>query len=96
MRLCAAEKDLPVLTVDQFAASGVTVYNSLLKANKDLNSRVDENTDLLVQMADCACDNIQAALPEVEANRARGAKSHKLAKILTRKVAERYQLSVVA
>ena len=96
VRLCAAEKDLPVLTVDQFAASGVTVYNSLLKANKDLNSRVDENTDLLVQMADCACDNIQAALPEVEANRARGAKSHKLAKILTRKVAERYQLSVVA
>ena len=48
------------------------------------------------EMADCACDNIQAALPEVEANRARGAKSHKLAKILTRKVAERYQLSVVA
>jgi hypothetical protein len=96
VRLCATTKNLPLLSVDQFAASGVSVYNALVKANKDLNSRVDTDTDLLVKLADCACENIQAALPEVEANRARGAKSHKLARILTRKVAERYQLSVIA
>ena len=96
MRLCATEKNLPLLSVDQFAASGVSVYNALLKANKELNSRVDADTDLLVKLADCACESIQSALPEVEANRSRGAKSHKLAKILTRKVAERYQLSVIA
>lgn len=96
MRQCAVEKNLPGLTVDQYAASGVTVYNALVKSNKDLNKRVDENTDLLVKMADCACEHIEAALPEVEANRSRGAKSHKLAKILTRKVAERYQLNILA
>lgn len=96
VRQCAVEKNLPLLSVDQYAASGVSVYNSLLKANKDLNKRVDHDTELLVKLADCACDHIQAALPEVEANRSRGATSHKLAKILTRKVADRYQLSVSA
>jgi hypothetical protein len=96
LRQCAVEKDLPLLDTDQYAASGVSVYNALLKSNKDLNKRVDDDTDLLVKLADCACEHIPAALPEVEANRARGAKAHKLAKILTRKVAERYQLSVIA
>ena len=96
VRQCAVEKNLPLLTVDQYAASGVSVYNALVKANKDLNKRVDSDTELLVKLADCACDHLQAALPEVEANKARGAKAHKLAKILTRKVADRYQLSVSA
>ena len=72
------------------------IYNALVKANKDLNRRVDADTDLLVKLADCACDHLQAALPEVEAIKARGAKAHKLAKILTRRVADRYQLSVAA
>ena len=96
LKLCAIEKNLNGLTIDQYAQSGVTTYNSLAKANKDLNKRVDNDTELLVKLADCACEYLEGALPEVEANKARGSKAHKLARILTRKVAERYQLSVLA
>lgn len=96
VKLCAIEKNLNGLTLDQYAASGVSTYNALAKANKDLTKRIDNDTDLLVRLADTACESIEAALPEVHANRSRGAKAHKLAKILTRKVAERHQLSVIA
>ena len=96
LRQCAEDNGMEELTKDQFAASGVTTYNALLKSNKDLNKRIDSNTDLLVKLADCACEHLQVAIPEALASKSRGPKSGKLAKILTRKVAERYQLSVIA
>jgi hypothetical protein len=96
VKLYAIENNLNGLTLDQYAAAGVTTYNTLLKSNRDLNKRVDADTDFLVKMADAACGHIAAALPAVNANRERGAKSGKLAKVLVRKVAEAFQLSVIA
>ena len=94
VKLCAIERGLNGLTIDQYAASGVTTYNSLDKANKGLSNRIDQDTNLLVQLADCACNSLQQALPEVLASTSRGAKSHKMAKILVRRVAEKFELSV--
>lgn len=96
LKLCAIEQNLNGLTPDQYAAAGVTVYNSLLKANKGLNKTIDESTGELVKMADCACAHIPTALPQVEANKSRGSKSGKLAKILVRRVAEQFSLAVAA
>ena len=94
VKLCAIERGLNGLTIDQYAASGVTTYNALDKANKGLSNRIDQDTNLLVQLADCACNNLQQALPEVMASTSRGAKSHKMAKILVRRVAEKFELNV--
>ena len=94
VKLCAIERGLNGLTIDQYAASGVTTYNALDKANKGLSNRIDQDTNLLVRLADCACNNLQQALPEVMASTSRGAKSHKMAKILVRRVAEKFELNV--
>lgn len=94
VKLCALDQNLNGLTPDQYAATGVTVFNSLVKANKGLNKTVDGNTEMLVKMADCACAHIAAALPEVHANNSRGSKSGKLAKILVRRVADQFNLAV--
>jgi hypothetical protein len=94
VKLCAIERGLNGLTIDQYAASGVTTFNALNKANKGLSNRIDEDTTFLVQLADSACNSLQQALPEVMASTSRGAKSHKMAKILVRRVAEQHQLSV--
>ena len=96
LKICALERGLEGLTIDQYSATGTTVFNSLLKANKPLGQRIDKDTSLLVQMADHACANLENALPEVLANRERGAKSHKMAKILVRRVAEKFELNVNA
>jgi hypothetical protein len=96
VKLHAIDQNLNGLTLDQYAATGVTVFNSLVKANKTLNKSVDTNTGLLVKMADCACSHIAAALPQVHANNSRGSKSGKLAKILVRRVAEQFELAVGA
>jgi hypothetical protein len=94
LKLCAIEQNHNGLTPDQYAAAGVTVYNSLLKANKTLNKTIDGNTPQLVKMADCACAHIAMALPQVAANNSRGSKSGKLAKLLVRRVAEQFNLAV--
>ena len=96
VKLYAIENNLNGLTLDQYAATGVTTYNTLLKSNRDLNKRVDADTDFLVKMADADCGHLAAALPEVNASRERGAKSGKLAKVLVRKVADTFSLAVAA
>lgn len=97
VRLYAIRQGLNELALDQFAASGVTAYNLLKKANKGLNQRVhDSHGKLLEQLGDAACSSLVNVLPDVVADKSRGPRNSKLAKALARHIAAKLDLSYVA
>jgi hypothetical protein len=97
VKLCAIENGLDDLTLDQFAAAGVTAYNILKKENKGLNQKVhDTDGAMLVQFGDASCRALSSLLPSVMADRSRGPKNSKLAKALARTIAVQTNLICTA
>lgn len=97
VRLCAIEKGLDGLTLDQFAAAGVTAYNTLKRHNKGLNQRVyDSQGSMLADLGETACRCLPTVLSEVAQDKSRGPKNSKLAKALACYLAMRHDLSYVA
>jgi len=96
IKLCAIEQQLNGLTLDQYSAAGVTAYGHLRKANKDLNKKINDNTDVLVQMADTACASLPVLVGQAMADNSRGPRNSKLARLLAKEVAKRHQLLIQA
>ena len=97
VKLCAIENGLDDLTLDQFAAAGVTAYNILKKENKGLNQKVhDTDGTMLVQLGDASCRVLTSLLPSVMADRSKGPKNSKLAKALARTIAVQTNLICTA
>lgn len=96
IKLCAIEQSLNGLTLDQYSAAGVTAYGHLRKANKDLSKRISDDTDQLVKMADTACAALPALVAQAIADKSRGPKNSKLARLLATEVARRHQLLIQA
>lgn len=88
VKLCAIEENLDQLTLDQFAAAGVTAYNLLKKHNKGLNQRVYEsNGKMLATFGEASCRSLTTLLSTVLADNSRGPKNSKLAKAIARTIA---------
>lgn len=96
IKLCAIEQNLNGLTLDQYSAAGVTAYGHLKKANKDLSKRIDENTTLLVEIADTACAALPSLVNQALADNSRGPKNSKLARLLAGVIAKRHSLLIQA
>jgi hypothetical protein len=96
IKLCAIEQGLNGLTLDQYSAAGVTAYGHLRKANKDLSKRISDDTDQLVKMADTACSALPGLVVQAMADKSRGPKNSKLARLLATEVARRHQLLIQA
>lgn len=94
IKLCAIEQSLNGLTLDQYSSAGVTAYGHLRKANKDLSKRISANTDELVKMADTACAALPALVVQAIADKSRGPKNSKLARLLAAEIAKRHQLLI--
>jgi len=96
IKLCAIEQHLNGLTLDQYSAAGVTAYGHLRKANKDLGKQISDNTAVLVQMADTACNALPVLVEQAMADNSRGPRNSKLARLLAKEVARRHQLLIQA
>jgi len=96
IKLCAIEQSLNGLTLDQYSAAGVTAYGHLRKANKGLNKRISDDTAVLVKMADSACAALPALVEQAMADKSRGPKNSKLARLLAAEIARRHQLLIQA
>jgi hypothetical protein len=96
IKLCAIEQSLNGLTLDQYSAAGVTAYGHLRKANKGLNKRISDDTAVLVKMADSACAALPALVEQAMADKSRGPKNNKLARLLAAEIARRHQLLIQA
>lgn len=97
VKLSALEQSLNGLTLDQYAAAGVTAYNTLLKFNRGLNQQVaDSDGAKLIQFAEIASSVLPDVVPDVVADRRRGPKNTKLGRVLARKIAARCNLAVDA
>lgn len=89
VKICAIEEGFNQLTLDQFAAAGVTAYNLLKKDNKGLNQRVhDSEGELLIRFGEASCRNLGSLLPAVLADKkSKGPTNSKLARALARTLA---------
>lgn len=96
IKLCAIEKSLNGLTLDQYSAAGVTAYGHLRKANKDLSKRISSDTDELVRMADTACSALPTLVTQAMEDKSRGPKNSKLARLLATEIAKRHHLLIQA
>jgi hypothetical protein len=96
VKLCAIEQGLNGLTLDQYSAAGVTAYGHLRKANKDLGKRISDDTDELIRMADTACAALPAFVGQVMADKSRGPRNSKLARLLATEIAKRHHLLIQA
>jgi hypothetical protein len=96
IKLCAIEQSLNGLTLDQYSAAGVTAYGHLRKANKDLSKRISADTDELVKMADTACGALPGLVVQAMADKSRGPKNSKLARLLASEIAKRHHLLIQA
>lgn len=97
VKLTAIEENLDQLSLDQFAAAGVTAYNILKKYNKGLNQRIcDSEGKMLEAFGEASAKSIVTVLPAVMADRSRGPKNSKLAKALARSIAAQTGLEYVA
>ena len=96
IKLCAIEQGLNGLTLDQYSAAGVTTYGHLRKANKDLGKRINDDTDELIRMADTACAALPGFVDQVMADKSRGPRNSKLARLLANEIAKRHQLLIQA
>lgn len=97
IRLCAIESGFDQMSLDQFAASGVTAFSLLKKSNKGLNQKVHEtNGRLLADMGEAACNCLPTVLPTVMSDTSRSPKKSKLAKAIARQVAAKLDLNCVA
>ena len=74
----------------------MTAYGHLRKANKDLGKRINANTDELIRMADTACAALPGFVDQVMADKARGPRNSKLARLLANEIAKRHQLLIQA
>jgi len=96
IKLCAIEKSLNGLTLDQYSAAGVTAYGHLRKANKDLSKRITDDTTQLVKMADTACAALPTLVTQAMEDKSRGPKNSKLARLLAAEIAKRHHLLIQA
>jgi len=94
LKLYAIQHELTGLTPDQYSSAGTTTYNALCKANKTLVKWIDEYTPRFWELTETACLHLEDATTRVKADKSRGAHAHKLARILTRRVADAHSLSV--
>ena len=96
VKLCSIEQNLNGLTLDQYSAAGVTAFGHLRKANKDLNKRITDDTSVLVNMADTACNVLPALVEVAMSDKSRGPRNSKLARLLANEIAKRHQLLIQA
>ena len=96
IKLCAIEQNLNGLTLDQYSAAGVTAYGHLRKANKDLGKRISADTSVLVEMADTACARLPEMVVEAMADKSRGPRNSKLARLMANEIAQKHHLLIQA
>lgn len=94
VRLCAIEHNLDGLTLDQFAAAGVTAYGKLRKANRDLGREVKETPRRLADLAETACGALPQLVGQAVNDNGPGPKNSKLARLLADEVAKRHHLLI--